>query len=259
MNQWSARRRAFVFFLVLLFLIVIIGLPVFFLFYKQPTCMDAKQNGDEAGVDCGGSCQLLCPAESLPLLSQGDPRVLEIADGIYEVVALFKNPNASAEVERARYVIKVYGSEALPLQTIEAEAFIPKNSTFAVFEGPFELDGEPVRATVEWRGDYLVWQRNTKDTSRPSARNVLLSKEDTSPRVDAVLMNNSLDRMENVDATALVYDVSGNIIGASKTFLAEIPAGESRPVVFAWPRPFGSDAVSTEVITRLLPDESYIR
>src|SRR3970282_2599305 len=100
--------------------IVLIGVPMFFLFYRAPTCFDARQNGDEAGVDCGGSCQLLCGAESLPLLTKGDPRVLTLATSTYQVVALIGNANATAEIYRARYALKLYSaSSSIPVKVIE--------------------------------------------------------------------------------------------------------------------------------------------
>lgn len=259
MNQWSSRRKAFVLFITILFLAVVIGLPMFFLFYQAPTCSDGKMNGDETGVDCGGSCQLLCPAESLPLLSQGDPRILELAPNIYEVVAVFENPNPTGEVERARYTLNIYGVSSEPLETIEGEAFIPKNSSFVIFEGPMEIGEVPIRATVDWLSEYLVWQKNAELEPRPSVRNTLLTREDTAPRVDAVLLNGSLDRMHNIEATALVYDASGNIIGASKTFVEELLPGQSAPIVFTWPGPFGTPSSSVDIVTRILPDTSFIR
>ena len=87
MNQWSRTRKRIVLVIVLFALSVLIGVPVFFLFYEKPTCFDKERNGDEAGVDCGGSCQLLCAAESLPLLLKGDPRIISVAPELFEVVA----------------------------------------------------------------------------------------------------------------------------------------------------------------------------
>src|SRR3989338_2125266 len=108
MNQWSRRRKRIILALIFFILIVLIGLPIFFLFYRAPTCFDGKQNGDEIGVDCGGSCRLLCTAQSLPLILKGDPRVLEVAENTFEIVALIENPNANGEIYRARYIFKLY-------------------------------------------------------------------------------------------------------------------------------------------------------
>ena len=34
-------------------------------FYRAPTCNDRVQNGDEKGIDCGGSCKNLCTSDAL--------------------------------------------------------------------------------------------------------------------------------------------------------------------------------------------------
>ena len=104
MNQWSRKRKRIILLIILFVLVVLVGVPLFFLFYRVPTCNDLKKDGNETGVDCGGSCQLLCTAESLPLILRGDPRVLKVADGVFEVVALVQNPNANGEIRRAGYI-----------------------------------------------------------------------------------------------------------------------------------------------------------
>lgn len=261
MNHWSSRRKRLTFLLVLLSLIILVGVPAGFLLYEPPICTDLKHNGDEEGVDCGGSCQLLCPAQSLPLVLKGDPRVLEVVPGFYEVVAVVENPNATAQVERGRYTIKLFESASTtPVKIIEAETFIPRSSTFVIFQGPFDM-GEvvPTRATLEWRPETLVWKRNEDPKPNISVRNVELSGEETQPRVTALLVNSSLERVSNVELVALISDQRGNIIASTKTIVETVDRGESVPVIFTWPRPFGSENVSIEVVLRVFPDVSFVR
>ena len=240
MNQWSIRRKRIIFSIVALTLAVLIGAPVFFLFYRASTCFDGKQNGGEAGIDCGGSCQLLCTAQSLPLILKGDPRVLELEPGIYEVVAVVENPNVAAEIYRARYTLKLFEESSLtPVRSIESEAFVPSSGTFIVFEGPVNLgERRPVRATLEWQTDTFVWQRNTRMVKDVTTRNIALTREDSQPRVNAMLVNNSLDQISNIELTVLVSGEDGNLIAASKTFVENLLGGNSMPIVFSWPKPF---------------------
>lgn len=262
MNEWSLRRKRMIFSLIVVFLLVLLGFPTFFLFYKEPTCSDQKKNGDEVGVDCGGSCEKLCLAQSLPLLLKGDPRVLEISPGVYQVVAVVENPNVSAEVRRARYSLKLFQPpSAVPLTVIESSTFIPRNSTFVIFEGPMNLgDVKPTKATLEWDIDSLDWQRTENVLPDLEIRNITLTREDTEPRVDALLVNNSLDKASNVELIALISGEDGNIFASSKTFVEEIPGTGISPVVFTWRQPFASSSVATiDIITRVFPDRSYIR
>src|SRR3989344_8040872 len=113
MNSWAKNRKRMIFGLVFLFLILVIGLPLFLLIYQKPTCSDGKQNGDETGVDCGGSCSRLCAVESLPLVVKGDPRILKVATSTYEGVALINNLNSNVEVASAHYKFKLFDGQSL--------------------------------------------------------------------------------------------------------------------------------------------------
>src|SRR3989344_2037790 len=241
MNQWSVRRKRIILSIIILGLAVLIGAPLFFLFYRTPTCFDNKHNGDELGVDCGGSCQLLCRAESLPLILRGDPQVLEVRDNTFEVVALVENPNTSAEIYRAGYIFKIYDAPSLvPLRVVEGETYVPRGATFAIFEGPFDL-GEgvvPTRATFEWKEGSLVWQKIGRELPDVTFEDVLLAGENVRPRIDATLVNNSLNRISNIDLVVLVSEGGGNFIAATKTFVEELLGGEILPITFTWPKPF---------------------
>lgn len=262
MNKWSRRRKRIIVSFIFCAFLVLVALPSYLLFYRPPTCFDSKQNQDETGIDCGGSCQLLCTAESLPLIIKGDPRVLKVTDNKYVVVALVENPNANAEIYRAKYFIRLYNAQSIaPIKVIEGETFVPKGATFAIFEGPFIALGEtfPLRATLEWRSASLAWKKN--DSTIPKLRIIskTLSEENISPRIDALIENTSLSSVSNVDIISLIYDEKGSIFAASKTFIDSLPAGSRAPVVFSWPKPFSERVLNVELIIRVLPDRSFIK
>lgn len=267
MNSWSRRRKNIILLIVLSFLVFVIALPAFLFFYRAPSCSDNKQNGDETGVDCGGSCELLCSAESLPIIMKGDPRVIRIsgepASGLssYVAVAYVENPNVTAEVYKAGYTFKIYGSTnaLIPVKIIEGTTFVPKNSLFAVFEGPFQLpDAPPLRATFEWGPD-LSWRRDTRPLPALNVINSRLSHASTSPRLEADLINGSLETLSNIDIAALILNAEGTIIGASKTYVNSLSVGEGVEIVFNWPAPFASEPASTEILPIVLPDRTFIR
>lgn len=262
MNQWSRNRKRIILALIFFILVVLIGLPVFFLFYRASTCFDNKWNGSETGVDCGGSCQLLCTTESLPLILKGDPRVLKVKDNTFELVALIENSNISGEVYRAGYIFKLYdSSRPVPIKVVEGETYIPKGSTFSIFEGPFVLEdgATPTRVTFEWKEESLVWRKGVIQTSKLLVEDLNISKEDTRPRLDASIENASLENVSNIELVALISNETGNIFAASKTFIDKLPPGESLPVVFTWPSPFNERALDIDIIIHILPDRSFIR
>ncbi len=261
MNQWSINRKRFILFLIILILVVLIGAPIFFFFYKAPTCFDKKQNGDEVGVDCGGSCSLICTTQTLPLIMKGDPRVLRVATSTYEVISYIENPNVSAEILLAPYTFNIYGANsAVPLKTISGQTFVPKGSSFVVFEGPFNLLGDiPVRTTFSLDNNSLVWQKNLNNLPDLKIKDSTLSNTDSEPRLEAGLTSSSLVSVLNIELVALVFDDKGNTVGASKTFIDSLRVGESAPLVFVWPEPFVGKPATFEIIPRILPNKSYIK
>lgn len=262
MNQWSKTRKRIILFIVLSALILIVGLPGFLIFYKAPSCSDGRHNGDENGVDCGGSCQRVCAPESLPIIVDGDPRILKVSDQAYLVVALLENPNLDAEVKKARYILRLYGNESFnPVKTIEGETYIPRGGSLVLFEGPFTTDANipPTRAVLEWVQSSLLWEKTNRPSINLSVADNNLTRTDSSPRLEVKVKNLSLERANNIELTALVSDESGSIFAASKTFITSLNSGDETQAVFIWPNPFTLNPVKIEVVTRLLPDQSYLR
>lgn len=261
MNKWSIRRRRIALSIVLGFLILIIGIPMYFSLRVTPTCFDNKQNGDEVGVDCGGSCKLLCSAQSLDIQTKGDARVLKVATNTYEVVVSVENPNPSASILKAGYTFKIYSASSTgPIKIIKNYTFVPKASSFAIFEGPFTLlDLVPARAVFEWDKSTIVWENDISVVRDVKAEESVLSNIDKAPRLDSMVKNFSLERVTNIELVAIVLDENDNIIGASKTFVDILLPNESTPIVFNWSSPFMSSSTRPFIFTRILPDASYIR
>lgn len=262
MNDWSRRRKRIILTIVLVAVIVLVGVPFFLLFYEKPSCSDGIKSGDETGLDCGGSCQKLCSAESLPLILKGDPRVLMVTPDVYEVVAIVENPNQNAEIYKAEYELRVYGEESsIPLKIIQGTTFVPKGTTFAIFEGPFNLQVglKPNRATLEWKLNPLSWQKNETLEPEITIVDIELTQSSSTPRLDAVVENRSLNPVANLDFVALISDREGNLFASSKTFIDRLESNQSAPIVFIWPRPFDREAVKIEIIKRIFPDRSFIK
>lgn len=260
MNQWSARRKAFVSIIVLLCVLVIVGVPTYFSTRHTPTCDNGVKDGDETGVDCGGGCQLICKPEVLPLIVRGNARLLKIASSTYEAVVLIENPNINGRVVRAPYSFTIYsGTKSEPLKTFKRNTFIGRNSTFALFEGPFQIsDAGPLRATFSW-DENLAWEKNADTIPLLSVDNKnLIIGSSTASRLEAELVNRSKADVSNIEVIALLSDVSGNVVAAGKTFVDSLPPGGSAPLSFSWSESFSSEPVTIRVLPHILLDKSYL-
>ncbi|MDB5194613.1 MAG: hypothetical protein JWN50_627 [Parcubacteria group bacterium] len=261
MNNWSRRRKRNILLIALFFLVVVIGLPLYFFFQVTPTCFDTKQNGDETGVDCGGSCTLLCGSQSLPLIMKGDPRLLKVSTSTYEAVAYVQNPNATGVIMKAGYTFTLYeASSSVPVKTITGYTYVPKNTDFAIFEGPFDMgDKAPSRVTFAWNNASLVWTKNTDANPVINVADNGVANASTTPRVDARVTTTSLSELSNIYFVSLVFNDTGTIMAASKTYLDTLAPGEVSPIVFFWPSPFTALPASVRIIPVVLPDPSYIK
>ncbi|MDQ3089854.1 MAG: hypothetical protein M3Q24_01725 [bacterium] len=260
MNSWSQRRKRIILSIISFVVVIFIGLPLFFFVYKSPTCSDQKKNADETGIDCGGGCEMLCQADNLPIILQGDPQVIKVASTTYAIVVKAENPNINAEIFRAGYSFKVYEEGgAVPLKVIEGNAYVPKNTSFAVFAGPFDFgEAVPSRVVYEWNTQTLVWSKNSIEIPDILIDDKRLSGEDAEPRLSAEITNRSLENIKNLEFTAILTDEVGNTVGVSKTFIDILNKGDKMPIVFTWPGPFKNKATSVEILMRILPNKSFL-
>ncbi len=237
MASWSVKRKVTYIGILSGFVVFVIVVPLFFILYKAPTCFDGKQNGDENGSDCGGSCQLLC------IFDAKEPDILwsrsfKVTPSIYSSVAYIQNFNITSQAIDVRYVFKLYDNQNKLVATREGFAFIPRNKKFAIFE-PNIVVGEsvPTRTVFEFT-EVPQWIKNNEEIPRLSVNAKSLSREDALPRIDANVQNLSLIPFSNIEIVAIVYDGKDNAIGASRTYIDKLEKDQSADVVFTWPAPF---------------------
>jgi hypothetical protein len=173
-----------------------------------------------------------------------------------------ENPNVDASIAFAGYEVNLYeASSSLSVKMIEDKTYVPANSLFAVFIGPFTLPVgvNPTRASFAWRPATLVWKQDKTLNPDLKVRDRVLTSATSSPRLEAIIENPTLNKVSNIELVALMKDESGNIFAASKTYLDTLAGSESMPVVFTWPRPFEKTPIDTPIIIRIFPNSSYIR
>lgn len=127
MTKWALKRKSFY------FAIVVVGFLVWFFvsilprFRVAPTCFDGLQNGNESGIDCGGSCSRYCDAIAVPLVFKW-ARSFEVVPGRYNALAIVENQNSGAGVMSIPYEFKLYDENNIFItrrtETIIKEVFL---------------------------------------------------------------------------------------------------------------------------------------
>jgi hypothetical protein len=248
--NWALRRQI----IYLLIFVGIIGIVVFLLFLpylnKAPTCTDNRKNGDEIGVDCGGSCLLACRSqvEDVSIIWS---RAFEVVPGRYNAVAYLENHNENTAVLRVKYRFRFADKDNVYISSREGETFIPPSRKFAVFEPAVDTGSTvPVYTTFEFMENptWIQVPKEKVDQLKVFSSNIKLENEDTSPKLSATVKNYSLFRIPEVSLVAILYDEMGNAVNVSKTYLDVLTAEETANINFTWPKPFGKKIVAKEII-----------
>ncbi len=246
MMTWAKKRQLIYLSIFLTIAVLVFGTLFFVLWYQKPTCFDGKQNGDEEGVDCGGSCVKICKAmEIRPVVLW--QRAFLVKPGVYNAVAYIQNPNINAEVLYERYVFTFRDENNTIIATTSGATFIPAGKNFAVFAGgvPIPAQTQTVLTSFEFVGD-LNWTVAPAEKVQLQVKNQQTSDLQSKPVINADIYNSSQTNLGRVNATAIVYDTDGNAVAASKTYIDSLGKTSTAHVVFTWPEPFPAQVSSCQ-------------
>lgn len=244
--SWAARRRTL--FLTIFFIVVGFGAAALGIatLYQTPTCSDAKQNQDELGVDCGGSCARLCAFEAR------DPvikfvRAIKAASDRTDVIAYVDNQNVGAAAHAAPYRLDLYGSDNILVASVTGSLELPPSTTVPVFAaGVFSGSHTVARAFLTFP-ETLSWERYTDERPRLSVSEISITDSAIAPRVTVSIGNPTFSPLFNIPVVAAVFDEAGNAIAASRTILERLPPQSSAQAVFTWRIPFSSKGVRVDI------------
>ena len=208
--SWAARRRSTILFIIgavgFGFLAVVLAAT----FYKAPSCADLTRNQDEEGVDCGGSCPYLCTAQMQPPTVLFTKAITNTA-GRTDVIALIENKNASAAAKNVPYRISLYGADRLLLQEVTGTFDLPPGATEPVYVPGVASGKQKVGSTfLSIDSSSLRWfSAATDPRTMPSVSNTRQGGTTSSPRIDAILENQSVTDMNNIQVVVLIRDARG--------------------------------------------------
>lgn len=249
-TTWALKRQI----LIILCLIIILFIFGFLIISpslnKMPTCFDNKQNGDETGVDCGGSCARACLAQ-VQNVSVLWARAFQVIPGRYNAVAYIVNHNKNVAAEKVSYRFRFADARNVYIGKREGTTFIPPAGNFAIFEPGIDIGNSiPVYTTFEFTQvpTWLQVSQDKIDQLKVGVSNIQLAGDTGSPRLSATIKNNSLFTIPNLSVIAILYDANGNAVSTSRTFLNQLVPLESDDINFTWPEPFSAPIVAKEII-----------
>ncbi len=250
MALWSTKRRFIYGGSVLVVLLGVILLLAWNFLYKAPTCFDGRMNGDEMGVDCGGSCENLCSNNTLaPTVIWA--RVFNISGDVYSATALIENPNINSSSAKANYEFRLFDENNRPILVESGSTSIPKNKRFAVFEtGIVVRNVVPRYAEFRFTG-FSPWQRDETTEPEIDIRYSTVENSSSSPRLLGTVTNRSIADIKEVELVVLIIDSDENVIGTSRTYVTDLFRGQTQDFVFTWQKPFPRPVSVINIIHRI--------
>lgn len=244
MDQWARSRRLTVIGVLIAAAIAFIAVLGFAIFYKTPTCTDSKMDGDERGIDCGGSCTTVCSADAQKA-SVRFARVLQ-QSGRTDLIAYIDNPNTNAYARNAELLVDIYREDG---HVLERHVLLPLPANVAT---PLFLPGianaSVQQVFVSFASDSPMWIQGTgANEALPKASNIVVSNADSQPRITATISNPIAYPERSVPLVATVFNADGTVIAASQTVVPLVPAQGSVQAVFTWNEAFAEPYARIEI------------
>ncbi len=250
--SWSVRRQLF----ILLIVFAVAGGILFLLlrpyFTVVPICTDGKKNGDETGIDCGGSCRLVCMNESKEVIVKW-ARTFQVSQGLYSAVAYIENQNIDSAVYQVPYEFRIYDENRQFIASRTGTTYIGPNNASAIFEGQIKAEGRIPRYTTFTFTDTPRFVKADPRAlgTKILARDPVIIDRETKPKLSGTISNaSSLFGVDAIDVIALVYGTDGNVIAVSKTYVESLAQNGTANVYFTWPSPFTAEPGRIEIIPR---------
>ena len=145
----------------------------------------------------------------------------------------------------------MYDEKNVLIATREGVVGIPTSKIFPIFE-PTIQTGEviPKYTTFEFV-EPVTWIEYFGNKPELEVVEQRLSRGDTQPKLDAKIVNRTLNSYRNVEVVAIIYNEEGNGVLSSRTFIDSIGDKGEASVVFTWPEPITFKPSKIEVIPNL--------
>ncbi|MBU6231860.1 MAG: hypothetical protein KGI45_02625 [Patescibacteria group bacterium] len=247
MSSWSQKRRLIYLSIAAIVAVGAVGLPLFLRFYKPPSCFDGVKNGNEQGVDCGGSCQKLCPDAFIPARADW-VRFEKMAPGVYNLAAYIVNPNVAGGAHDVPFHIVLFDSSGVPISDVSGTVTIPPHrNTLAFIPNVDVKKSVPIKAIFEFTAP-PDWTSETDPLGALSISDLNYTEGASGSSFQATLSNSSVQPIGPLEVYAVLYDKDHNAVGFSKTIVDQVPPGGSAVAPFTWPIDRNGAVISQEVL-----------
>ena len=251
--SWTKERKTFVTFIFGACIAGVAALFIIPLLIESPTCTDAKRNGTETGVDCGGTCSKICTSPNATIRIVWE-RSVRTSESTYDAVAYIENSDNESAPRRVKYRATFFDALGSVITTRDGESLIRAGAGTALYVPAIPVEK---RVITQTRFEIIEVSPLEKVTNQNTIKAVQVTEElfdniSGTPRLTLKVQNDLFDNVNNVDVIALLYDSEDTLIAIGKTFIEQISARSSAPAYFTWRTPFSRPA-RTEIQILISP------
>lgn len=264
--DYRKRKQIIIISILALALILLLVGAYFKWFYQGATCFDAKQNQNEGGIDCGGSCAMSCERLTIRDIEAQWAQAIELKDNHYDLVAKIVNPNPNYGLSLIRYTFKVLDEAGALLLEQKGKDFILPGESKYLIESNLALSVSP--AKIELTIDKVSkedWLKLSQDYQAPE---IYIHDKLVQPLPDnkegaqasGIIKNNSNYDFEKILVAIILFDENDKIIGVNKTEARTVLAGEDRYFSALWFSPLdgGIKSAEMQVDTNLFSNDNFM-
>jgi hypothetical protein len=239
---WRDERQLLIGGTAFVILATVVSLIAFVTLSGAPSCLDGKQNQDERGVDCGGSCPRVCEEDARApivkfarLLPQGNR---------YDLIVHLENRQPQAKNTYAVFTVEAFGSDGAPVFQKDVTTSLSPQPTIPIFIpniAPQLPSVSRVFVSLKDLGEFT----QARSVKVPSVTSYTLTTVRDAPRLIAHITGE--ETLYNTTFVATVF-VGDDIVAATQTIVPILEAGKDTELIFTWLDPFPQDGARVIIL-----------
>lgn len=222
------------------FYLLITGLLIIVFFQIPVTvksnCTDLIKNGNETGVDCGGSCPICVLNEMASLQKIGEVKLFSLNSGQIALLAQIANQNPKLVASEFSYRFLIYDNFNNLIQAINGTETLYASESKYIYAANIA----PLGAEIGWVNLEILntnWS-DVQDSLRPSLEieNFKTEADKEIIKISGTVFNQSPILAEEVKITGLISDRLGVELFAAQTLISKIGGSDRGVFTIYFPR-----------------------
>ena len=244
---WGEQRQTYIISGIAFLIIIPVVIYLAISLYEKPTCFDGRQNGTEAGVDCGGTCQLVCRNSTVSINTIWDRVFFDESENVVGS-ALLENKNTRAIAVDVPYKFSIY-TGSIELDSIEGVVTVqPKKRVPLIISG-LDRGVQDVDYHKFEVGEPREWIYEQGEESPFLISREQMNEDIDNPRISAVVKNITFDeRVNDSYFVVFVYDEYDSVVTQSTTYIKKLDPQESKEIFFTWNSRFEREVLRFDII-----------